>query len=84
MALANDTTKIIPGHGPVGSKADVAAWKDLLMQLRDKVARAAAGGKSLAQIKAARPLAQYDATYGQGPVKTDMVVEMIHQSLSPK
>jgi cyclase len=84
LSLANDTTRIIPGHGPVGGKAEVAAWKDLLVSLRDKVARAGAGGKTLDQVKAAKPLAEYDAKLGQGPIKTDMVVEMIYPSLSRK
>jgi cyclase len=84
LALANDTTKIIPGHGPVGTRADVVAWKELLIQLRDKVARAGAGGKTLEQVKAARPLAEYDAKLGQGPIKSDMVVEMIQTSLTAR
>jgi cyclase len=81
LALANDTTKIIPGHGPVGGKADVATWKSLLLTMRDKVAKAAARGKSVDDVIAAKPLAEYDAKFGQGPMKTDVVVGMIYQSL---
>jgi cyclase len=84
LTLVNDTTKVIPGHGPVGGKSDLAAWKALLLALRDKVARAAAGGKSLDQVKAAKPLAEYDARFGQGPVKSDLVVEMIYKTASLK
>jgi len=84
LAIANDTTKIIPGHGPVGGKADVAAWRERLIKMRDLVAKAAAGGKTVEQVKAAKPLAEYDATYGQGMMKTDNIVEMIHRSASLK
>jgi cyclase len=80
LALANDTTKIIPGHGPVGNKSDVATYKSLIITMRDKVKAAAAGGKTLEEVKAAKPLAEYDARFAQGPVKSDMVVEMIYRS----
>jgi len=83
LALANDSTKIIPGHGPVGGKADVAAWKALLIELRDKVLKAAAGGKTLEQVQAAKPLAEYDAKFPQGFVKSDVVTEMIYRSALP-
>jgi cyclase len=80
LAMANDTTRIIPGHGPVGTRADVTAYRQLLIALRDKVNKAAEGGKSVEQVLAAKPLAEYDAKYGQGPMKGDMVVEMIMKS----
>ena len=69
-----------PSKAPI----EVAAWKQLLVSLRAQVAKAAAGGKTVDQVKAAKPLAEYDARYGQGPVKSDMVVEMIYRSASLK
>src|SRR5438093_457470 len=38
LALAGDGTKIIPGHGPLGAKADLKAYRDMLATARDRVA----------------------------------------------
>jgi cyclase len=83
LALCNDTTKVIPGHGPVGTKADVAAWKKTLEQMRDKVTKLMKGKKSLEQIQAAKPLAEWDRLANDF-VKSDLVVEMIYRSTSAK
>jgi cyclase len=42
LPLCNDTTKIIPGHGAVGTTADLRAWREMLIKIRDKVAALAA------------------------------------------
>jgi cyclase len=42
LAIADDATKIIPGHGPVMTKADLVAWREMLVKLRDRVAALAA------------------------------------------
>jgi glyoxylase-like metal-dependent hydrolase (beta-lactamase superfamily II) len=83
LALCNDSTKIIPGHGPVGTTADLKAWRDMLVKIRDKVAALAAEHKSLDDIKAAKPTAEFDAKMGAGFIKPDQVVEEIFVSLPP-
>jgi cyclase len=82
LALADDATKIIPGHGPVSTKADVAAWRDMLVKLRDRVAALAAQKKTLDEIKAAKPTAEFDAKHA-GMIPPDMVVETIYKELPP-
>jgi glyoxylase-like metal-dependent hydrolase (beta-lactamase superfamily II) len=81
LALADDSTKIIPGHGPVSTKADVQAFRDMVVKVRDKVAALAAQKKTLDEIKAAKPTAEYDAKYGQGFIKPDMLVEMAYKAI---
>jgi cyclase len=81
LALCNDTTKIIPGHGAVSGKADLQAWRDMLATIRDRVVAAAAGGKSLDDVKAAKPSAEFDAKWGQGMLKPDQLVELIFKTL---
>jgi glyoxylase-like metal-dependent hydrolase (beta-lactamase superfamily II) len=82
LALADDATKIIPGHGPVSTKADVVAWRDMLVKLRDRVAALAAQKKTLDEIKASKPTAEFDATHA-GMIPGDMVVETIYKELPP-
>jgi cyclase len=79
LALANDTTKVIPGHGPVMTKADVTAYREMLVTVRDRVGKLMAQKKSLDEIKAAKPLADLDARWGV-MFKGDDVVEMVYKA----
>jgi glyoxylase-like metal-dependent hydrolase (beta-lactamase superfamily II) len=54
LAVAKDATKIIPGHGPLGSKADLTASHDMLATVRDRVAATKKSGKSQRPPRSAR------------------------------
>jgi len=82
LAICDDQTKIIPGHGAVASKADLAAYRDTLAAIRDKVKPLVAAGKSLDEVKAAKPLAAWDEKWGQGFMKPDVFLEIVYKSLS--
>jgi glyoxylase-like metal-dependent hydrolase (beta-lactamase superfamily II) len=60
-----DTTIVIPGHGPVGKKAGLKNFRDMLVTIRNNVAMLKNQGKSLSEAVAAKPTAAYDAQYGQ-------------------
>ena len=81
LALSNDATRIIPGHGPVASKADLIAYRSYLVDVVGKVQAAMKSGKTLAQIQAMKPSAAYDAKYGGGFIKPDIFVQEIFASL---
>jgi cyclase len=83
LPLADDATKIIPGHGPVGTRVDLQAWRDMLVKIRDRVAALAAQKKTLDEIKAAKPTAEFDAKWAQGMIKADTVVELVYKTLPP-
>jgi len=82
LALANDATKIIPGHGPLATKADLKAYRDMLSTARDRVAALVKEGKPLEQVTAAKPLADLDAKWGQGFLKADPFVSILYKDLS--
>ena len=79
MAMANAQTRIIPGHGPVASRADLAAYRDMLVAIRGKVAAGIAAKQSLAQIQASKPAAAYGMP--DGFIKPDAFVEAVFTSL---
>ncbi len=60
----SDKTVIVPGHGPVGNKAQLAEYHDMLVASRDNVAALKKQGRSLQEIVAAKPTAAYDAKWG--------------------
>ncbi|MDX2218451.1 MAG: MBL fold metallo-hydrolase, partial [Burkholderiales bacterium] len=61
LALADDKTVIIPGHGPLSNKAELKAYRDMLATVSGRVKAQIAAGKKLEEIIAAKPTADYDA-----------------------
>ncbi|MFL6771534.1 MAG: MBL fold metallo-hydrolase [Sphingomicrobium sp.] len=79
LNIAGPNTKIIPGHGAVATRGDLAAYRDMLVDIRAKVAAGIAGGRTLAQIKATRPAGRYGMA--DGFVGPDEFVETVYTSL---
>jgi len=61
LALSNDGTKIVPGHGPLATRADLAAYRAMMAAARERMAALVKDGKSLDDIYAAKPFAEFDA-----------------------
>src|SRR5438445_13657381 len=57
LNLADADTKIVPGHGPLGTKADYAKYRDMLSTAADRVRKLKASGKSVEDAIAAKPFA---------------------------
>ena len=81
LSAATDKTRIIPGHGPVGGKAELQAYRDTVKAVRDAVARLKAEGKNREAVLAAKPSAAYDAKWGQGFIMPDVFVGIVFDSL---
>jgi len=79
-------TLVIPGHGRLCDQADVVVYQEMVTIIRDRVQDMVNKGRSLDQVKAARPTRDYDPLYGTstGPWTTDMFVEAVYRSLSAK
>jgi glyoxylase-like metal-dependent hydrolase (beta-lactamase superfamily II) len=61
---ASDKTIVIPGHGPVGNKAGLIEFRDMLVAIRDKVAALKRQGKALQEVIATKPSAEFDGKWG--------------------
>ena len=79
-------TLVIPGHGRISDSADVAYYRDMVTIIRDRVKAMKAAGMTLAQVKAARPTADYDPRYGatSGRWTTDMFLEAAYATVAAK
>lgn len=77
LALADEQTKIIPGHGPLAGKADLKAWRDMLAGVTQRIRELRREGKTDQQVREAKPSADFDARYGGGFVKADAFVQMM-------
>jgi glyoxylase-like metal-dependent hydrolase (beta-lactamase superfamily II) len=65
LHVITDKTIVIPGHGPVGNKAGLTEFRDMLVNIRNNVATLKKQGKSISETVDAKPTAKYDAKYGQ-------------------
>jgi cyclase len=82
LAIANDSTKIIPGHGPLGNKADLKAYRDMLATVSGRIKALIGQGKKLEEVLAAAPTAEYDAVWGKGFLPPPKWVEMVYKNLT--
>jgi glyoxylase-like metal-dependent hydrolase (beta-lactamase superfamily II) len=66
LARVTGTTKIVPGHGPVATRGSLESYRRMLATVRDRVRTAKRGGKSLTEVQAAKPTADFDEAWGKG------------------
>jgi glyoxylase-like metal-dependent hydrolase (beta-lactamase superfamily II) len=81
LALAGKETRIVPGHGPLGSKADFQNFHDMLSAVRDKVAALKAAGASEEQAIAKKPTADFDAAWAKGMMSGDEFAGIVYRTL---
>jgi cyclase len=76
-------TLVIPGHGRICDTADVAYYRDMATIVRDRIQAMIKKDMTLAQVKAAKPTADWDPRYDRNPTWTaDMFVEAAYKSLT--
>jgi glyoxylase-like metal-dependent hydrolase (beta-lactamase superfamily II) len=81
IALATGKTIVLPGHGAVGGKADLILFRDVLVEVRDKVAALKKQGQPLPEVVAAKPGARYDAEWGNLFQKPSDFVALVYQGV---
>ena len=82
IALADNETRIIPGHGPLSDKQGMQGYLEMLETVRDRMAVLIADGKSLEEIIELKPNADYDATLGHGYFTPENFLRFVHSSLT--
>ena len=71
-------TMIVPGHGRLADQADIVEYRDMLTIVRDRIQDLIKKGRTLEQVKAARPSLDYDGRYGP----SDKLIEAAYRDLS--
>ena len=82
IALADDETKIIPGHGVLANKADLQAAVDMLEDAQARVKALVDAGKSQEEVLAENPLARYHDGWNWGFITTERMTEALYRSLT--
>jgi glyoxylase-like metal-dependent hydrolase (beta-lactamase superfamily II) len=81
LAQASSDTKLVPGHGPLGGKAELTKFRELLVVARERVQKLKSAGKSEEEAVAAKPFADLDAVWGKGLLNSDQFVQVVYLAL---
>jgi len=81
LSLADADTKVVPGHGPLGTKADLAKYRDMVSTAADRVRKLKASGKSVEDAIAAKPFADLENDWGKGRLNGDTFVKVVYATL---
>jgi glyoxylase-like metal-dependent hydrolase (beta-lactamase superfamily II) len=81
LALAGPQTKIVPGHGPLGDKASLQSYRDMLATVRDRVSKLKSSGSSLEEAVAKKPTADLDSTWGHGSMTPEVFTAQVYRTL---
>ncbi len=81
LAVADNNTKIVPGHGPLGNKADLMKYRDMLTTVRERLQKLKSSGKSAEEAVAAKPLDDLDPVWGKGLFNSDTFIQIAYPAL---
>jgi glyoxylase-like metal-dependent hydrolase (beta-lactamase superfamily II) len=81
VARVTEKTIVIPGHGPIGDKAGLIEFRDMLVTVREKVAGSKKHGKSLEETIAAKPTAEYDEKWGHYVIDGTTFSSLVYQGV---
>jgi cyclase len=81
IALAGPNTRIVPGHGPVTNRQALVAQRALIVAVRDRIAPLVAQGRSLEQVTAAHPTAEFDDQVPQAQQTAERFVKWLYAEI---
>jgi glyoxylase-like metal-dependent hydrolase (beta-lactamase superfamily II) len=81
LALVNDDTEIVPGHGPLGTKAQLAEFRAMLVAAHARMATLVKEGKSLEEVYAAKPFADFDAQLKVGEQQSKSFMRVMYMNV---
>jgi glyoxylase-like metal-dependent hydrolase (beta-lactamase superfamily II) len=82
LARTDAKTVIIPGHGPLSNRAELSAFRDMLVAVGRRVRELVEQGRSEEEVLAARPTAAFDDRYGNGSLTPERFVRILYQDLA--
>jgi glyoxylase-like metal-dependent hydrolase (beta-lactamase superfamily II) len=87
LALADDGTRVIPGHGQVTDRRGLAAYRALLVATRDRMRERVKAGRTLEEVLAEKPFADYDGTLAWQFITAERYIQILYRdavrALSP-
>jgi glyoxylase-like metal-dependent hydrolase (beta-lactamase superfamily II) len=81
IAQTTNKTIVVPGHGPVGNKQQLTEYRDMLVDVRGKIAGLKKQGRSIDEIISAKPTAAYDAKFGGFVIDGTFFTRLVHKDV---
>ncbi len=81
LEIADGETAIIPGHGKLTDRDGLRQYREVLGTIHARFADLVRDGKTLDEVRAAKPTAEWDATWGTGFMKPDRFQEIVYRSV---
>ncbi|WP_461519133.1 MBL fold metallo-hydrolase [Porticoccus sp.] len=81
IALSDEQTKIIPGHGPVGNLEELVHYRDMLSQVLTEMRALKSQGKSRQEIISQQPIKSLNEEWGDGFLTAEKWLEIIYNGL---
>jgi glyoxylase-like metal-dependent hydrolase (beta-lactamase superfamily II) len=81
VKMVDAETIVIPGHGAIGNKQDLIAWRDMLVGCRENVAKLKKDGRSVDEAIAANPTKQWDPVFGQFVISPPLFTRLIYEGV---
>jgi cyclase len=82
LKLANDKTRIVPGHGPIADKAALLDYQTMLVTARDRMAALVGQGRSEDDVVAAKPFADLDVKWAPTELASKNFIRVVYHSLA--
>ena len=79
LALTNADTMIVPGHGPLGTRAQLQEYHDMMAATLEKVSALKKAGKSEDEVVAAKPSADFDEKWGKGRLTPEVWTRLVYK-----
>jgi glyoxylase-like metal-dependent hydrolase (beta-lactamase superfamily II) len=79
LATTDNRTIIVPGHGgPASKRSELLQYREMLGDIREKVAGLKRGGRSVAEVLAAKPTTQFDDLWGRSIVAPENFTKLVY------
>jgi glyoxylase-like metal-dependent hydrolase (beta-lactamase superfamily II) len=78
LKITTDKTIIIPGHGDIGNRSQLSAFRDMLLAVKDNISKLKKSGRTLNETIAAKPTAAYDAKFGNFVVNGAFFTRLVY------
>lgn len=82
LVMSGQRTMIVPGHGsPLSTRAELEQYHDMLSVVRERVAGLKRGGRTIEEVLAARPTAQFDDAWGRSIVSPRNFTKLVYSGV---
>ena len=84
LKVVGERTRIIPGHGPLASRAELQAYREMLAKISARIRDQLRAKRTLGEVQASKPTAEFDDVWGKGFLKPDRFVEMLYKNMEQR